>query len=153
MTVEQLETLSLVSYILAGMFLAIAILLFWRLHIIQVISYLTGRTAKRAIAQIQAQNGNFNSVPAPNSNLDFRQSQSGGLISVTETLNEEAQRTETTLLQQESQIAETVLLRENSEAEETSLLSAHSVPINGSTNVGIRLKKDITFIHTNEVIQ
>ncbi len=56
MSVEQLQTLSLVSYIIAGVLVLAAIALFFLLDIKKVIGDVTGATARKAINTIREQN-------------------------------------------------------------------------------------------------
>lgn len=56
MSVEQLQTLSLVSYIIAGVLVLVAIALFFLLDIKKVIGDVTGATARKAINTIREQN-------------------------------------------------------------------------------------------------
>lgn len=56
MSVEQLQTLSLVSYIIAGVLVLTAIALFFLLDIKKVIGDVTGATARKAINTIREQN-------------------------------------------------------------------------------------------------
>lgn len=68
MSVELLQTLSLVVLIVAGVFLILAIALFFLLDVPQIIGDLTGRNAKKAIEQIRQQNerdGNKAHRPSP----------------------------------------------------------------------------------------
>ncbi len=68
MSVELLQTLSLVVFIVAGVFLILAIALFFLLDVPRIIGDLTGRNAKKAIEQIRQQNerdGNKAHKPSP----------------------------------------------------------------------------------------
>lgn len=56
MTVETLQMLSTVAYVLAGIFLLAAIAIFFLLDIRSVIGDVTGATARKAIRDIRAQN-------------------------------------------------------------------------------------------------
>lgn len=56
MTVEMLQTLSLVGYILSGVSFAAVVALFFLLKIPQVIGEISGSTAKKAIERIRLQN-------------------------------------------------------------------------------------------------
>lgn len=56
MSVEMLQTLSLVAYILSGVFFAAAVALFFLLKIPRVIGEISGSTAKKAIERIRQQN-------------------------------------------------------------------------------------------------
>lgn len=55
MTVELLQNLSLAAYLAAGVFLGIAVLLFFVFHVPQLIGDLSGATARRAIESIERQ--------------------------------------------------------------------------------------------------
>lgn len=68
MTVETLQMLSTVAYVLAGVFLLAAIAIFFLLDIRSVIGDVTGATARKAIRDIRAQNeasGNKAYKPSP----------------------------------------------------------------------------------------
>lgn len=56
MTIELLQTLSLVAYIAAGLLLLVSIALFFLLEIPKVFGDITGATAKKAIESIRKQN-------------------------------------------------------------------------------------------------
>lgn len=56
MSVELLQTLSLVSYILAGVFLIVAIALFFLLDVRKLIGDISGANARKAIENIRQQN-------------------------------------------------------------------------------------------------
>lgn len=68
MSVELLQTMSLVVFIAAGVFFVLAIALFFLLDVPRIIGDLTGRNAKKAIEQIRQQNerdGNKAHKPSP----------------------------------------------------------------------------------------
>ncbi len=56
MSVELLQTLSLGAYILAGVFLAVAIALFFLLDVPKLVGFLTGSAARKGIEIIRQQN-------------------------------------------------------------------------------------------------
>ena len=56
MSVELLQTLSLVSYILAGVFLIVAVALFFLLDVRKLIGDISGANARKAIENIRQQN-------------------------------------------------------------------------------------------------
>lgn len=56
MTVELLQTLSLVSFIIAGVLLLVGIALFFLLDVPKLYGDISGRTAKKAIEAIRQQN-------------------------------------------------------------------------------------------------
>lgn len=55
MTVETLEILSIVGYILAGLFFILSVVLFFTMKVPKLVSDLTGHTEKKAIAAIRQQ--------------------------------------------------------------------------------------------------
>ena len=68
MSVELLQTLSLTSYIIAGVLLLMSVALFFLLDIRKVIGDVTGSTARKAINSIREQNeasGNKAYKPSP----------------------------------------------------------------------------------------
>ncbi len=88
MTVELLQTLSLVAYIVAGIFLLVAIALFFLLDVPKLYGDVSGRTARKAIENIRLQNessGNKaykpSAVNAERGKLTDRITQSGRLES------------------------------------------------------------------------
>lgn len=56
MTVELLQTLRTIAYVLTGLFFVISIVLYFTLKVPKLYSDLTGRTEKKAIAAIRQQN-------------------------------------------------------------------------------------------------
>lgn len=56
MSIQLLNNLSLAAYIVAGIFLLVAIMLFFTLNIPRVIGELSGHNAKKEIAEIRKQN-------------------------------------------------------------------------------------------------
>lgn len=56
MTVELLQTLSLISFIIAGVLLLVGVALFFLLDIPKLYGEISGRTARKAIEAIQRQN-------------------------------------------------------------------------------------------------
>lgn len=61
MTVELLQILSLICFILAGVLFIVTVALFFLLNIVKVFGYLTGINAKRAIENIRTHNESSNS--------------------------------------------------------------------------------------------
>ena len=58
MSIERLQSISIISYIIAVVLLLIAIALFFLLDIRRIIGDLTGITARKAIEDIRRQNEN-----------------------------------------------------------------------------------------------
>lgn len=87
MTIELLQNLSLVSYVLAGISLFISIVLFFRWNIINVIGDFTGANERKAIENMRQQNENggengYHSMKSPSSrsSLTDKISPSGRLL-------------------------------------------------------------------------
>ena len=142
MTVETLQMLSTVAYVLAGVFMLAAIAIFFLLDIRSVIGDVTGATARKAIRDIRAQNeasGNKAYKPSPvnaaRGKLTVKISPSGRLepqmagmggspgtekLSTTELTAAAAEATtvltetaaETTVLQQPEEVGATTVLSE-----------------------------------------
>lgn len=141
MSVEQLQTFSLVSYIIAGVLFLLAIALFFLLDIKKVIGDVTGATARKAINTIREQNeasGDKAYKPSPvnaaRGKLTDKISPSGRLQPQTagiggspgtekfDTTELTPQSEETTVLSENT--SETTVLSHISQIGETSVLSA-----------------------------
>ena len=138
MTVETLQMLSTVAYVLAGIFLLAAIAIFFLLDIRSVIGDVTGATARKAIRDIRAQNeasgnkaykpspvnaarGKLTAKISPSGRLEPQMAGMGGspgteklstmeLTAATTVLTETA--AETTVLQQPEEVGATTVLSE-----------------------------------------
>lgn len=148
MSVELLQTLSLVSYILAAVFLLVSISLFFILEIPKLYGDVSGRTAKKAIEQMRLNNestGNKayqpSKVNAERGRLTDKITHSGRIVSATSGMPIGAgtekistnilmgQSNETTLLDDGS--SETTLLYEP--ANETTILTTELPAANETT--------------------
>ena len=58
MSIELLQNLSLASYVLAGIFLMVSIILFFRLDVIKLVGDFTGANERKAIENMRLQNEN-----------------------------------------------------------------------------------------------
>lgn len=177
MTYEMYRYVFLGGLIACGIFFVIALILFFTLRIPQVISDLSGRTARKAIESIRTQNEQsgdktYQSSPVnlERGKLTDKISRSGKLQArgatpfgtgvITEKIStqklEPASETEvlsaaneTTLLSPEG--GETELL--STDAGETSLLTAQTVPQSVQEPAqAFTLEYEITYIHTDEQI-
>ena len=115
MTVETLQMLSTVAYVLAGIFLLAAIAIFFLLDIRSVIGDVTGATARKAIRDIRAQNeasGNKAYKPSPVNAARGKLStmELTAAAEATTVLTETA--AETTVLQQPEEVGATTVLSE-----------------------------------------
>lgn len=142
MSVELLQTIALVAYILAGVLFVIAVVLFFILNVPKLYGDITGSIAKKAIENIRQQNestGNKAYKPSPvnasRGKITEKISGSGELenkynsvgVSVeTERIdnyNLSANGNETTILLDNQPANETTILSENQYANETTILS------------------------------
>lgn len=175
MTIELLQTISLILFIAAGVFFAAAAVLFFVLHIPAVIGDISGATAKKAIAGIRQQNeetggkaykpspvnsarGKLTDKISPSGNLEIQRT---GRINATMNnawLNtEQLPQTgeETTVLEQ---IAETTVLQQT--AETTVLQQVESVspieqtiPEYEDNNAEFSIDYEIGFSGSSEIIE
>ena len=170
MSVGLLHTLSLVAYILAGLFLLVSVALFFRFKVPELIGDISGANAKKAIESIRKQNEDSGSkvyspshVNLSRGKLTAKMSASGKLqrntrdmgVGVrTEKISTQKlmyQTEATTLLEQIS--PETTVLMQPQEttvlpqSQETTLL----YPDN--SNGGFSVDVDMCFMGSNEVIE
>lgn len=150
MTVELLQTLSTVSYIIAGVLLLVAVALFFLLNVPKLYGDVSGKTAKKAIEAIRQQNettGNKaykpSAVNAERGKITDKISVSGNLPPQTaglpvsvgteriESVDYYNQSNETTVLQQ--QYNETTIL--NSSDDQTELLNNGYEPQSSETTL------------------
>ena len=172
MTYDVYRYVFLGGLIACGIFLLIAILLFFTLRIPKVISDLTGRTARKAIENIRMQNEQSgdktyqsSAVNLERGKLTDKISQSGRLVPRGESPFGTGVITEKISTQQLEPVGETEVLTYDAgetevltyDAGETTLLSHDS----GETTVlaspeqsvqAFTVEYEITYIHTNEVI-
>ena len=173
MTVELLQTLSMVAYIAAGVLFLVAVALFFLLDVPKLYGDVSGRTAKKAIEAIRQQNestGNKaykpSAVNAERGKLTDKitpsgrlQSQTAGLpVSVgtekfaTSTLA--PQPNETTVLESESNETTVLTGTLSTEGGETTLLvneEFHAEPV--STNSKFTVDVEMSFTGSSEIIE
>jgi len=153
MSVELLQTLSMGGYIASGVFLILAVILFFTLRIPEVIGDLSGATARKAIEDIRRQNeqsgdkaykpsrvnrerGALTDKISPSGRLEKKTGILGGSVATsklnTKQLADEAnESSETTLLQPGA--AETTLLQP--ESAETTLLQGETTVLQPETTI------------------
>ena len=179
MTVELLQTLSLVAYIATGILFLVAVALFFLLDVPKLYGDISGRTAKKAIEAIRQQNessGNKaykpSAVNAERGKLTDKITQSGRLQSqtaglpvsvgtakfATSTLH--PQPNETTVLEQPA--GETTVLTGTlppAESGETTVLAQNQVGVNSdeSANIpassGFTVDVEMSFTGSSEIIE
>lgn len=183
MTVELLQTLSLVSYIAAGVLFLVAVALFFLLDVPKLYGDVSGRTAKKAIEAIRQQNessGNKaykpSAVNAERGKLTDKITQSGKLQSQTAglpvsvgteklaTLTLAPQSNETTVLAEsgnettvlEQPVGETTVLTGNlSPAGETTVLGNNETTQSSAVvnPTKFTIDVEISFTGSSEIIE
>lgn len=176
MTVELLQTISLVSFIIAGVLLLLGIALFFLLDVPKLYGDISGRTAKKAIEAIRQQNessGNKaykpSAVNAERGKLTDKISHSGSVVGKTsgsgisvgtEKLHTDvltAKANETTVLNNGS--SETTVLEHQGGAGETTVLAQNQVGVNSdeSANIpassGFTVDVEMSFTGSSEIIE
>lgn len=176
MSVELLQTLSLVAYVISGVLLVLTIVLFFWFKIPQVVGDISGATARKAIEDIRRQNeetGNktykSSAVNQARGRLTDKISSSGRLIRNTgrmdagmgtqkintDILKADAQRSlqntqETTMLTQEL-VQETTLLTQNL-AQETTLLTPEMSHLEKQQST-FTVETELGFCESSELIE
>lgn len=172
MSIELLQTLSLASFIAAGVFLAAAIIIFFTLRIPGVIGDVSGATARKAIEDIRQQNeASANSVRKirheSRDSITAKITPSGNLVGEenagisgnigtsklkTDDLIQKA--AETTLLDDKTH-EETTLLSESSTAETTVLTadSSQTTVLNLAEVTGFSIDYEVGFTGSTEIIE
>lgn len=176
MTVELLQIISLVSFIIAGVLLLLGIALFFLLDVPKLYGDISGRTAKKAIEAIRQQNessGNKaykpSAVNAERGKLTDKISHSGSVVGKTsgsgisvgtEKLHTDvltAKANETTVLKNGS--SETTVLEHQGGAGETTVLAQNQVGVNSdeSANIpassGFTVDVEMSFTGSSEIIE
>lgn len=162
MTVELLQVLSLVSYIVAGVLFLLAVALFFLLSIPRVFGDITGANARKAIESIRQQNevsGDKAYKPSPvnasRGKVTDRISASGRIKNHTSGLGVAVETAKLSTAQLESEAKETMLL--NAEQNETTVLNnpenETSVLQCEEHNVVFSVDFEIGFIGSSEIIE
>ena len=173
MTVELLQTLSLVSFIIAGVILLIGIALFFLLDVQKLYGEISGRTAKKAIEAIRQQNestGNKaykpSAVNADRGKLTDKITHTGSIIGKTsgsgisvgtEKLHTDvlaAKANETTVLEQPAGET-TVLAASQSSVGETTVLVHNEVQAENDSmaSAGFTVDVEMSFTGSSEIIE
>lgn len=174
MSVETLQLISLVSFIVAAIFLLIGIALFFLFNIPKIYGDISGKTARKAIQNIRQQNestGNKaykpSAVNVERGKLTDKISKSGNLVSTVETHSgigvgtEElvgettALATETTML--ETKNDETTIL--NADTNETTILTSIETNVSSANEESVsnadtfEVTVEIGFTGSSELIE
>ncbi len=139
---ETLGTLSIISFVVAGIALAIAIVLWFIFEIPTVVGDLTGRTARKSIARMRAENEKTGTKKYKESKTNIERGK------LTETMSGINRNTD-------DDRPETGLLAENrgggTETEETGLLNAETSTVSDSEDTGLLVDENETVALGNEV--
>lgn len=129
MSIELLQNLSLASYVLAGVFFMVSVILFFRLDILKLIGDFTGANERKAIESMRLQNENageksYKSMRSSTARgrLTDKISPSGRLIHNTSEIMPSATTEKFSTLELMTSANETTLL--NAEMNETTVLSS-----------------------------
>lgn len=166
MSVELLQTLSLVSYVLAGVFLLISIGLFLLFKVPKLIGDVTGTTARKSIENIRQQNENTKDVSYKPSKANSgrekneRKSNNPRASIGTERISLSEFRPtvgKTAILYQEDEQTHT-LTQESEPSAETTILSENEIafPYNGNVIAAqfeFSTEASIEFTSSSEIIE
>lgn len=155
---ETLSRFSIISFIAAGVFLLLAIVLFFYFRIPTVIGDLTGKNAKKTIARMRENNEKSGSKVRPSNNKGSREKRTGSdtkkeTAVAARSAPDEGGMPETGLLKdnQASVLGESTVMLENTE--QTALLpDALQDAAPKVSSVKITMIEEIIYIHTQEVI-
>lgn len=162
MSVQLLQTLSLIAFIVAAVLFLIAVALFFLLDIPKLYGDISGRTARKAIEAIREQNrasGNKayhpSAVNEERGRLTDRITQSGNLESrqADMSIGVGTEKFSTEMIYSQSNET-TILNGEYSAASETTILTNNVVDENSSTtNNGFSLEVEISFTGSSDIIE
>lgn len=158
MTVELLQTLSLIAYIVAGVLFLVAVALFFLLEIPKLFGYLTGTTAKKAIETISQQSETadkkiYNPGTANMVNGKKRSTTAKLFPHKTDTVILNQPPSETVLLSADNNVS---VANEPPNYAETTLLSREQIISDDiSANYGEELSVDVEmgFLGSSEIIE
>ncbi|MEE0059604.1 MAG: hypothetical protein UE295_02120 [Acutalibacteraceae bacterium] len=132
MTIELLQLLSLISYILAGVLFLLSIALFFLLEIPKVIGILTGVTEKKSIESIRRQNETMDEEGSGNE-TSFISGKGNGLKTNQKNRNVSTEKISTTKLPANSD--QTTVL--NAGQSETTVLSNNETTVLGNSETTV----------------
>lgn len=166
MSAELLSTLSIVSFIVAGVSLVASVIIWILFKIPKVISDLSGRTARRSIATIRASNERSGNKSYRPSETNAERGKITGTMPQSEEMDSTAlledEMPETGLLSENKAIAledETGLLEDSEtglldDCDETSLLDeGQNNRSKRKSSIVLSTIEEVMLIHTDEVIE
>lgn len=157
--VETIKLLSTITFIAAAVFLLLSIFLFFRFKIITIINDLSGRTARKAIAQIRDNNLRSGDKPFRSSNVNVSR---GKLTEpIPDITTKKTDKFEGVLAPLEN--AETTIFREDGTTEllvsdeNTTVLAGAEMAANlepvQKPRVAVQILDRVVLIHTDEAIE
>lgn len=149
MSIDTLETLSVISFIISIVFLLVAVALFFFLKIPNTLGYLTGTNRQKGIAQLRKKSEAISDKTGSSNRTGM--STSG--LSKTEKMPDESAAIDQMPREGQSADPTTVLSEVTTSSiavEKTSMLAAEN-PV--AKDACIEILSDITYLHTNEIIK
>lgn len=168
MSFEILQTLSIISYILAAIMFVTAIILFFVLHVPKLFGYITGSSARKAISDIHSQSeSNEHKVYNPDleknssASINNRQVwQNDGLDSSvgTEKLSNESSKFVDNARNKYSDSGNQDKLQYSKASEETTVLMTQNDDIattilNENSTAGFSIEVELGFLGSSEIIE
>lgn len=167
MSIELLQTFSLVSFIVAALFFLIAVALFFLLRVPKLFGFFTGSSARRSIEQIKRRNAYKDEQEKlirpgnTNTTITDEMTNSGRIIhkNTGYSVAADTQKLDTNLLlnsAQKSKIsisAVEVELREKQPDNETTLLVGNNSKLACDIDTGFKVEYEIRFAGSAEIIE
>lgn len=157
--VETIKLLSTITFIAAAVFLLLSIFLFFRFKIITIINDLSGRTARKAIAQIRDNNLRSGDKPFRSSNVNVSRGKlTESMPDVTtkktdklEGVSAPLENAETTIFREDG-TTELLVSDENTTVLAGAEMAANLEPVQ-KVRVAVQILDRVVLIHTDEAIE
>ena len=153
MTVEMLQALSTVAYVIGGLFLLVAVALFFLLEIPKVFGSVTGKTARKAIESIRQQNVSADTQVYKSASVVKPQSKKS--VSQANRLKNSTASAQKPLIQSSPQARETTIL--NAAASETTMLVPPPVTVMPTSSAHMEaewtIESEMCFVGSEEVVE
>lgn len=157
--VEMIKLLSTITFIVAAIFLLLSIFLFFRFKIIMIINDLSGRTARKAIAQIRDKNLRSGDKPFRSSSVNVSRGKlTEPIPDITtkktdklEGVSAPLENAETTIFREDG-TTELLVSDENTTVLAGAEMSTNLKPVQ-KPQVAVQILDRVVLIHTNEEIE
>lgn len=160
MTVELLQRLSLIAFIVSAAFFVLTVILFFTLKIPSVIGYLSGTTERKAIENIKKQTEFYGRSGSSNAKGSFtgKMTESGNLSKPTTDLGMDAGNgsvaAETTLIEQQTAcLKNDVLISEKDNIPGTTVIGISSLPNVKNMDLAFKVVYELSFCDSDEIIE